>query len=263
MSTEESESGATEEKAKAKEAETEEAEARSESSVPSERPRKAKKKKAKRPKLPIPETEEEIDSPNRQTLGMLGVLCGLTLILWGFAHGACNYHPPKETRRPRQVPTAELAREPKDAAIELVHRWATLNLAGALELAKGSLSDEIAKDKASCDQNAADCKRKSAELDKTVLTSAVLLEREPQTAAARVTVRGLDGGPKNYIVQLERDASYWKATSRAVDDGTYKVKPAAPVGMLSPMMMQPRPAGSGAVPPSMPPGHGPGDGHGH
>ena len=256
MSTEESESGATEQETKT--------EASSESSAPSERPRKAKKKKAKRPKLPIPETEEEIDSPNRQTLGMLGILCGLTLILWGFAHGACNYHPPKETRRPREVPTAELAREPKDAAIELVHRWATLNLGGALELAKGPLSDEITKDKASCDQNAADCKRKSAELKKAVLTSASLLEREPQTAAARVTVRGLDGGPKNYIVQLERDASFWKATSRVVDDGTYKVKPSSPMGMnLSPMMMKPpMAAGSGTVPPS-PPGHGPGDGHGH
>jgi hypothetical protein len=255
----ESESPAAEEEDKA--------ETRSESRASaSERPRKGKKKKSKRPRLPVPESEEEIDSPNRQTLGMLGVLCGLTLILWGFAHGACNYHPPKETRRARQVPTAELAREPKDAAIELVQRWATLSWAGAQELAKGPLSDEIAKDKAACEANAAECDRKRGALKKTVLTTAALLEREPATATARVTVHGLEGGLKNYIVTVERDANLWKATSRVIDDGTFKPKPpSAPPGMNVSMMpgTPPVPAGSGVTPIKMAPSAPGHEGHGH
>jgi len=229
-------------------------ETRSESSAgPSESPKKAKKKKGKRSKRPIPETEDEINSPDKHTLGMLGVLCGLSLVLWAFAHGACNYHPPKETRRPRNVPTAELAREPKDAAIEVVHRWATLNFAGALELAKGPLPDAIAKDKASCDASAADCARKRDNLKKAVLTKGVLLEREPSSAVARVTVDGSEGGPKNYIVRVERDGSIWKATSRDVDDGTFKPKPSQPVSI------QLMPAASGVAPAAQP--HPPHPGH--
>lgn len=224
----------------------------------SDRPKKAKKKKSKRARLPIPQTEEEIDSPNRQTLGMLGVLCGLTLILWGFAHGACNYHPPKETRRPRNVATADLAREPKDAAIELGQRWATLNYSGAEELAKGPLLEELAREKASCAASAAECSRKQAARKKTVLTTGTLLEREPQTATVRVTHHGLDAGAKNYIVQVERDAAHWKATSRVVDDGTFKTRPSPGMGVSVAPGPMPRPAASGAVPA---PPHPPHPGH--
>lgn len=243
MSTE-SEPGTTEET---------QTEARAEPAGTSERPKKAKKKKAKRPKLPIPQTEEEIDSPSRQTLGMLGVLGALTLILWAFAHGACNYHPPKETRRPRNVTTADLAREPKDAAIELAQRWATLDFARAQELVKGPLVDELAKEKAQCDANP-ECGKKREALKKSVLTTAELLERDPQNATVRVTHHGLGEGPNKYIVKVERDTPHWKATSRVVDDGTFKPKP--PTGMS--VSIVPTPAASGVVPA---PAHPPHPGH--
>ena len=68
--------------------------------------------------LPIPETEEELDSPTKQTVGMLGILGLMTIIMWALARGACNYHPPKETRVPRKVTIEELAHDPKNAAVE-------------------------------------------------------------------------------------------------------------------------------------------------
>ena len=98
-----------------------------------DRPKK-KKLKAKAPPPP-PLTEDEIDSPTRQTLGMLGVIGIMTLCMWVFARGGCNYHPPKESRDPRKIELVDLAREPKDAALEFELRLSMKSFGGALELA--------------------------------------------------------------------------------------------------------------------------------
>src|SRR6188508_2025215 len=94
-------------------------------------PRKKKKKKGSKRKLTRPLSEAEINAPDTQTMVMLGALTAMTIILWVWAHAGCNYHPPRETRRPRDVTTAELTREPKDAAIEFQHRLITQNYKGA------------------------------------------------------------------------------------------------------------------------------------
>jgi len=182
-------------------------------SAPSDRP---KKKKAKRPRPPIPQTEEEIDSPTKQTVGMLGILGIMTVIMWALARGACNYHPPKETRVPRKVTLAELAHDPKNAAIELQQRWLTRDFDGALELANGPVADLIKKDKAACD---AACLAKRPELTKTVLTSAQIVEAGPLGAMARVTSVGLPEGNKSFFYRMERADLIWKASERTVDTG--------------------------------------------
>jgi hypothetical protein len=180
---------------------------------PSDRP---KKKKIKRPRPPIPKTEAEIDSPSKQTVGMLGILGILTVVMWALARGGCNYHPPKETRTPRQVTTEELARDPKNAAIELQQRWLTHDFAGALELATGAVTQQVQAEQAAC--NAA-CLAEKKTLADQVLTSAVLLDANVTAATARVTSVGLPGGPKVFLIRLERAESIWKATLRKVDDG--------------------------------------------
>ena len=203
-----------------------------------------KKKKLKRPKLPIPKTEAEIDSPTKQTVGMLGVLGILTVIMWSFARGGCNYHPPKETRVPRAVTTEDLARDPKNAAIELQQRWLTHNFAGAAELVSGDVAQQLAQDKAACD---ATCLAARKDLDAKVLTSAVILDANMMGATARVTSVGLPGGPKSFLIRMERAESIWKATLRKVDDGV--ALPALPTPALSPhdlMSPVPVPSGSGA-----------------
>ena len=186
---------------------------------PSDRP---KRKKAKRPRPPIPRTEEEIDSPTKQTVGMLGVLCIMTIVMWAFARGACNYHPPKETRVPRNVTTADLAHDPKNAAIELQQRWLTRNFDGALELAGGDVTAQVQHDKAACD---AACLAKRPALEKTVLTSAEILDVNPLGATARVTSTGLPDGPKSYLMHMERADTIWKASDRTVDTGAPFVPP--------------------------------------
>jgi hypothetical protein len=208
--------------------------------VTSDRP---KKKKLKRPKPPIPKTEEEIDSPSKMTVGMLGVLGLMTVIMWALARGGCNYHPPKETRVPRVVSTEDLARDPKNAAVELQQRWLTRDFAGAAELATGEVAQQLQQDKAAC--NAA-CLAEKKSLADQVLTSAVVLDANMMGATARVTSVGLPSGPKTFLLRMERAESIWKATMRKPDDGS--ALPPLPSSPHDLPTIQFTPAPSGAAP---------------
>jgi hypothetical protein len=192
-------------------------------------PVKKKKKKAKPPAPPPPLTEEQIDSPNNQTLGMLGVIGVMTLVMWIFARGGCNYHPPKETRDPRKIDLVELAREPKDAALEFELRWATKSFGGALELAKGPMLDVVKKEQQACDADAS-CAARASDLRSTVAVTAELLERDATRSVSRVTTVGASAKPSKHIIRVERDGVIWKTVSREVDDGTFVPRPPHLVG---------------------------------
>lgn len=212
------------------------------STLVSERP---KKKKLKRPRPPIPKTEEEIDSPTKQTVGMLGVLGILTVVCWALARGGCNYHPPKETRTPRAVTTDELARDPKNAAIELQQRWLTHDFDGAAQLASGDVSTQLQADKAACD---AACLGQRKDLAAKVLTSAVVLDANMMSANVRVTSVGAPGGPKVFLMRVDRADTIWKASARKVDNG----EPLPPLPSMNPhemlSPMSPVPSASAAAP---------------
>jgi hypothetical protein len=200
------------------------------------------KKKAKRPKPPVPKTEAEIDAPDRQTLFMLGVMCVVTLVLWGFARGACNYHPPRETRRPRVVKTEELARDPKDAALEMQQRLLQRDFTGALELSAGDAQKLVEAAKKTCESKPQDCAMERQQRKKNVFTRAELLERNPGGATARV-ISTTPAGKETNILRLERAGTFWKVTSSKPDDGSFKA--AIPTAVeLTPM-----PATSGSAAP--------------
>jgi hypothetical protein len=193
------------------------------SAAPLEAPKK-KKKKAKPPAPPPPMTEEEIDSPTNQTLGMLGVIGIMTLCMWVFARGGCNYHPPKETRDPRKVDLIDLARDPKDAAMEFELRWSMKSWGGAAELAKGPMVEIVKQEQTACDKSPA-CAQKASDLRATVLVSGELLERDPMRSVSRVTTTGTGPKPEKHIIVVERDQQIWKTVSRVVDDGSFKAHP--------------------------------------
>jgi len=186
-------------------------------------PRK-KKKKSRPPEPPPPLTEEQIDSPTKQTLGMLSVIGIMTLCMWVFARGGCNYHPPKESRDPRKVELVDLARDPKDAAMEFELRWSTLRWGGAAELAKGPMVEQVKHQQQACDANPS-CAQKASDLRSTVLVTAELLERDPTHAVSRVTTTGTGPKPQRHIIRVERDQQIWKTVSREVDDGSFKPRP--------------------------------------
>ena len=182
--------------------------------------------------------EKQIDSPSVLTLGMLGSVAFATVAMWGAAKFACNAHPP-ENRKPRDVTTAELARDPKSAAFELQQRWSAYDFAGALQLAQGSVADEIKRDQANCGKST-DCAKKARELGKSPLTMAALLEKDKEAAKVRVTSLGGLSGKNQYLMELKSDNGQWKVVSRAP-----YVAPPTPV-QHPPMM--PTPASSAAAP---------------
>lgn len=202
---------------------------------------KKKKKSAKRQKLARPLTEAEINVPDIQTLIMLGVLTVTSITMWAFAHAGCNYHPPRETRRPRDVTTAELVREPKDAGIEFQQRLLTLNYKGAAEIAAGAAADEVKKEQQSCAANAAECARRKTAAA-SAISAAVMLERGPTSAKLRVTTYSLPGGNRSFLTLVERDASGWKVTAH-VPDGPNAKLPEPSLAPARPLFV-PAPAGS-------------------
>jgi hypothetical protein len=179
-----------------------------------ERPRK--KKGARRARPPQPLDEATIDAPDKQTLGMLGVLGVVTLVLWGLAHAACNYHPPRETRRPRVVKTEEYTRDPKSAAVEVVQRMQQADYARALQIAAGPLAEELKKEQAACAADQAGCSARKAAAT-AAQSMGIVLDRELGSARVRVITRGVPGAPRSQFVRVERDGSGWKATSRVAD----------------------------------------------
>jgi hypothetical protein len=208
-----------------------------------------KKKKLKRR---IPQTEEELDSPTKQTMGMLGIICVMTIVMWAFARGGCNYHPPKETRTPRKVSTEDLAHDPKDAAVELQQRLLTKNFTGALELASGSAIDAVKAAQAACD---AACLSGRQKLEQTVLTSGVVLDAGPLGATVRVTSVGLPGAPKVNLMRVIRGDKFWVASELKPDNGEHYSPPpasaepapsasAAPSSSAAPKPHLPTPAAS-------------------
>jgi hypothetical protein len=216
-----------------------------------------KKKKEKKPKPPLPRTEREIDAPDRVTLVMLGVLCVMTIVLWIFARGACNYHPPRETKRPRAVKLEDLARDPKDAALEMQQRLVQMNFDGALELAADSAEAAVKKQKADCAGRVAACAEKKKKHERTA-TTASLLERDMASATVRATSVTPQAGKQSNILVLERRGPTWKVVSFKVDDGSYKPKvveePApAPIQMVMPSASGAAAPPSGSVKVTLPP----------
>jgi hypothetical protein len=184
------------------------------------------KKKKLRP--PVPTDEREIDAPDRLTLTMLGVMAVVTLSLWVFARAGCNYHPPRETRRPRPVKLEELARDPKDAALEMQQRLTQLNFDGALELSTGDVAEAVKKAKADCAAKAQECAMKKKQAEHGVESMAALLERSSTDATVRVTtVR--PGSKEVTLARLQHQGPIWKVVSRSPDDPNFKPKaPDAP-----------------------------------
>jgi len=203
---------------------SEPAPAKSTPSTQSAAPRRKKKKKVA-PKQVIQQlSEDQIRAPDKQTLVMLGALSALAIVLWAFAHAGCNYHPPRETRRPRDVKTAELVREPKDAAIEFQQRLLTLNYAGALEIAGGALAQTVKAQQGDCAPKDPKCVERKKSLEK-VITTAVVLERTPFNARVRVTTHRLPGGAKTFLSLVERDSTGWKVTAQVPDGPDAKLPP--------------------------------------
>jgi hypothetical protein len=168
-----------------------------------------------RPPVVLP-SEDVIDAPSKHTLIMLGALALAIIVMWSASKAACNAHP-MQTRKPREVSTADLARDPKGAALELAQRWAAYDFAPALELAKGPLAEQIKKDQQQCEQDKSGCDKKREEHQDKVLATAVLISRDTNGARARVTTQGGAVGKETFVLELAQDGALWKGVAKLPD----------------------------------------------
>jgi hypothetical protein len=199
-------------------------------------------KPRRRLEKPVLPPETSINAPSRQTLGMIGAMALATLVMWGTAKTACNAHP-AQTRKPRELATAELAKDPKAAALEMAQRWASYNFDGALELSMDKVEGEIRAAKDACAKDAA-CTTASKKEYTTALATAVLLGRDGAKATVRVTGLGgaLEG--KTTLYEVELAGPIWKV-ARTTDKA-----PAPPPVIVPPPA--PTPPASAAPPPAVP-----------
>ena len=203
--------------------------------------RQAAQKPRRRIEKPVLPPETAINAPSRQTLGMIGVMTFATLIMWGTAKTACNAHP-AQTRKPRELATAELSKDPKAAALEMAQRWASYNFDGALELATDKVEAEIRTAKEACTKDAA-CSAASKKEYDTALATAVLLGREGAKATVRVTGLGgaLEG--KTTLYEVELAGPTWKV-ARTTDKA-----PAPPPVLVPPPAPAPPPSAAPSAAP--------------
>lgn len=170
---------------------------------------------APRPKRPNPRhgeaSEKDINSPDLRTIGLLGAIFLVTAASWGSARFACNYHPPQSRPAPPAT-TQRLAATPKDAAIEITHRWKTRDYEGALELAKGPVAEKLQKELVQCEAEGAKCVNDRRRLQQTVLTTGVVKEKSDGTAVALVTSQVQDARER-YEIRVEQDGPIWRAVA--------------------------------------------------
>jgi hypothetical protein len=148
---------------------------------------------------------------------MLGAVAATTVVLWGAARFACNAHPPG-SKAARPAPISVVAREPKGAAIELQQRWTEYQFAGALELARDEVADQLKKDLESCEADLPACEAKREKLDGKVLSVGELLSQEGRTAKVRVKTTA-DGETNTYLLDLKREGNQWKVVKRSPEAG--------------------------------------------
>src|SRR6185295_2791121 len=131
----------------------------------------------------VPRTERELNSPTPLTLRLLGVIFLATFFPWVAAKVACNVRE-APLREPPELPADVLARQPKDAALELQQRAASGHYREAAELAKGDAAKELLDADARCQAEPQPCAALRAQASH-VATRAVLVGRGPLLAEAR------------------------------------------------------------------------------
>ncbi len=189
-----------------------------------ERTRRARpKRRSLRPRMPrkkldIPTSEEALNVPKFQTIGMLGSVSLLMIIMWFAARLACNAHP-DQIRDPRYVSVDQLARDPKNAALEFQLRYVAKDYLLAGELVSATMADKIHELLKFCEANVDTCDKDRLALKDKVIGSATLLELLPARAKVEVTTLINNANPQTVTLDLIPSGLVWKVT-QSHDGGT-------------------------------------------
>ena len=196
----------------------------------------------------IAEAERRIDSPNRLTLRLLGVVFLATVLPWIGAKTACNLRD-SPIRQPHDLPTEVLAKNAKSAALELSQRAASGRYLEAAELARGDVPQELLEADRRCQAEPAPCQRRRERAER-VFTRAVVASRGPYEANVRTESRVADDPPERFAMYLQQEDGRWFVTKRAPLEGDIDA-PVRPEEVVSPVAIRQVP-GHGNM--SLPPG---------
>ncbi|HEY6725571.1 MAG TPA: hypothetical protein VI197_16155 [Polyangiaceae bacterium] len=211
-----------------------------------------------------PLSEAEIDSPSKQTLGMLGVVAAATLVMWGVGRAECNYNEVGEGMKPREVSIDERTRTPKDLAFAFEYALSSYDFATARKLSTGEAKKLVEERERAC-KGGGGCDEKRKLLKPKVASVAELLKRTASHALTRVWSEGGENA-KKHVAVLKREGRGWLVESYRPDTGA----PVELPGDVAPPIPEhastaPAPTASGLVPgaaSAMPPGHPPVPGYG-
>ena len=188
--------------------------------------------KVSRKRLNVPTTEEELNVPKFQTIGMLGSVSLLMIIMWFAARIACNAHP-DHLRDTRYVSVDQLAVDPKNAALEYQLRFVGKDYLLAGELVSGKMSDKIHDLLKFCENNVDTCEKDKLALKDKVTGTSTLMEVTPSHASAEVTTLINNENPQTVTLSLVPSGQIWKvAESR--DGGARRPDTGAPVLEVNP-----------------------------
>ena len=211
--------------------------------APSRRKRVAKTKSSRRGQ-PLAVDERAVNTPSRQTLGMMGAIALSTLIMWGAGRAACNAHP-AQTRKPREVSAQQLGATAKGAALEMQQRWSGYDFQGAQAFAGGDIARAIEQAAEGCEKDRATCDAKKDALKDQALATAIVLAQDAREATVRVKSLGGSTGKKTTIYKVVRNSEGWKVTGTTSAPPPPPAPPPQPDNSASPEGVAPS-AGSAA-----------------
>ena len=197
--------------------------------------RRAARARRAKAKLNIPTTEEQLNVPKFQTIGLLGSVSLLMIIIWFAARLACNAHP-DHLRDPRYVSVHQLAVDPKNAALEFQLRFVSKDVLLAGELVTGKMTDTLRELIRACEGNMEPCEKDRDALKNQVTGSAKLLELAPKRAVVEVTTYIRNENPSTSVLELEPVGQIWKVsqsrpsskTQPSAEPMTPPIEPAEP-----------------------------------
>ena len=187
--------------------------------------RRTVKPRVARRKLNVPTSEEELNIPKIQTIGMLGSISLLMIIMWFAARLACNAHP-DQIRDPRYVSVDQLARDPKNAALEFRLRYVAKDYLLAGEIVTGKMADKIHELLSACENNVEGCDKERLALKDKVTGTAALLDMSPTRATVEVTTYVNNENPQTVTLDVVPSGQVWKVaqsregSTRRPDAGT-------------------------------------------
>jgi hypothetical protein len=180
----------------------------------SRRPRRRRRSvrpRVPRRKLDLPTTEEALNVPKLQTIGMLGSVSLLMIIMWFTAKLACNAHP-DQIRDPRYYSVDQLARDPKNAAFEFQLRYVAKDYLVAGELVSGKMAEKIRELLKFCEGNMDSCEKDRLALKDKITGTAALLEQSPSRATVEITTLINNENPQTVTLDLVPSGLVWKVT---------------------------------------------------